>query len=441
LSGRGRSSLIIGTQGIRARKLRTLLSMISLFLGVLAVVVVQAGAEVAHRALLANVELTQGKDGTRMLYVPPGRGATHVTIATLTGHTDAVAYVGGRAVIGEPNVTPVNPGGTPFDNPGAGPFGGGGPGGGAYVSCDPSGACAIKQPGGDRDRPPPGQAIELGVIAMTGDIRQFRPFRVLSGQWLDFGSPPSLAPRIVLNKEAAKGFARYRIPAEMRLDGGTAHPTPRIIGVIDDGADGPAAYMRMDELLNWVPESALGSNGNFQVMASPAADETLQILRARLAGGGVPPDQLHMETIDAKKHIAQQLAITQWIFLGMAGLVLLIGVAGILNVGLATVGERVEEFALRRAVGTPRSLLAAIVLAETLITGLLTAAAATGTAILAFRIGGGVLAAHEPALAHLTFPWQAGVAGVVAGLVAGLLGGFVPALRAARIPIATIMRA
>ncbi len=59
----------------------------------------------------------------------------------------------------------------------------------------------------------------------------------------------------------------------------------------------------------------------------------------------------------------------------MAGLVLLIGVAGILNVGLATVGERIEEFALRRAVGTPRSLLAGIVLAETLLTGLFTAAA------------------------------------------------------------------
>jgi putative ABC transport system permease protein len=33
------------------------------------------------------------------------------------------------------------------------------------------------------------------------------------------------------------------------------------------------------------------------------------------------------------------------------------------------------------------------------------------------------------------------VAGVIAGLVAGLLGGFIPALRAARIPIATVMRA
>ena len=48
----------------------------------------------------------------------------------------------------------------------------------------------------------------------------------------------------------------------------------------------------------------------------------------------------------------------RWIVLGTAGLVLLIGVAGILNVGLATVGERVEEFALRRAVGTPDSVAA-----------------------------------------------------------------------------------
>ena len=101
------------------------------------------------------------------------------------------------------------------------------------------------------------------------------------------------------------------------------------------------------------------------------------------------------------------------IFLGMAGLVLLIGVAGILNVGLATVGERVEEFALRRAVGTPRLLLAGIVLAETLLTGLFTAAAAIGFAALALQVvgpfvGGGA----EPSCGDLTFPWQAGVAGV-----------------------------
>ena len=55
LSGRFRSALIIGGQGIRARKLRTFLSMVSLFMGVLAVVVVQAAAETAERALLSDL--------------------------------------------------------------------------------------------------------------------------------------------------------------------------------------------------------------------------------------------------------------------------------------------------------------------------------------------------------------------------------------------------
>jgi putative ABC transport system permease protein len=41
----------------------------------------------------------------------------------------------------------------------------------------------------------------------------------------------------------------------------------------------------------------------------------------------------------------------------------------------------------------------------------------------------------------MQFPWQAGVAGVIAGLIAGVLGGLIPAIRAARIPIATVMRA
>jgi putative ABC transport system permease protein len=131
----------------------------------------------------------------------------------------------------------------------------------------------------------------------------------------------------------------------------------------------------------------------------------------------------------------------RWIFYGMAILVLLIGVAGILNVGLATVGERIEEFALRRAVGTPRMLLAGIVLAETLIIGMLTALAAIGAGVVGLEAAGQLLGDREPLLRDVAFPWQAGVAGVIAGLVAGVLGGLIPAVRAARIPIATVMRA
>jgi ABC-type antimicrobial peptide transport system permease subunit len=441
LSGRFRSALIIGGQGIRARKLRTLLSMLSLFLGVLAVVVVQAGSEFAQKELLTDAELSMAKDGTMQMWVPPNQNAGQVIVDTLRNRTDAVASLSTQATVGEPGVRPLNPGGMPFDQIGDG---GGGDvvaaGRGSY-RCNQTGQCFPLEQG---DPQPAGKAIELQLTALTGDIRGFRPFRLDSGQWLDFGGEPSMSPRIVLNKKAAEGFKRFLVPAQMRVPGNTSDPTPRIVGVVDDGGYSPAAYVRVDELLNWLPADALSNPDNgsqMQVMISPDAPAIEQTLKARLVAQGIDERQISSHRVNSRESVESQLSLMRWIFLGMAALVLLIGTAGILNVGLATVGERIEEFALRRAVGTPRLLLAGIVLAETLLTGLMTAAAAIGAGAVGIKIGARLFGRRFPSLENLDFPWQAGVAGVVAGLVAGLLGGLIPAIRAARIPIATVMRA
>ncbi|GAB3865242.1 FtsX-like permease family protein [Dactylosporangium cerinum] len=438
LSGRFRSALIIGGQGIRSRKLRTFLSMISLFLGVLAVVTVQAGAETAKTLRLADLELHAGKDGTRQMYVPPLPDAMDAALTTVAGKPGAVGLMGYQAIIGEPNVLPINQGAAPFDSSDGGYYGPG-----MQVYCDPmTGECRPVQPDPGSQQPK-GQAIEVVLQGLTGDIRQFRPFRPVTGDWLDFSGDPSYSPRLVLNKEAAKGFNRYQVPAEMRVEGATANPTPRIIGVIDDGNPQPTAYVRVDEMRNWMPKPVANQmyGPGLQLMFAPGAGETEALVVRKLTALGVPQDMINVQIVNERKNIANELAVIRWIFLGMAGLVLLIGVAGILNVGLATVGERVEEFALRRAVGTPRSLLAGIVLAETLLTGLLTAAAAIGVGVLALDVGARLLSSRAPQLHDVSFPWQAGVAGVIAGLVAGLLGGLIPAVRAARIPIATVMRA
>ncbi|MER7001525.1 ABC transporter permease [Dactylosporangium sp. NPDC000555] len=455
LTGRFRSALIIGLQGIRARKMRTFLSMISLFLGVLAVVTVQAGAEAARTLNLANVELQTGKDGTRMMYVPPIGSAVDVAMTTIKDQPGVAASFQIQAIIGEPKVRPINPGAAPFDrlNEYSRET--------AYeMHCDESDGCR-PVPIDKGAVAPPGAAIEVALIAVVNDIRQFRPFRPVAGNWLEFSDKPSYSPRIVINKAAAVGFGRYRIPAEMRLDGATANPTPRIIGIIDDGQDQPTAYARIDEINNWLPQQtasdttavvaaggpeggrpmAMNNGPGLQVMLAPTAGETESLLTRKLIAAGVPREALDVHVNDARKRIEQMLTIMRWIFLGMAMLVLLIGVAGILNVGLATVGERVEEFALRRAVGTPRILLAGIVLAETLLTGLLTAGAAIGVAAAGVNLGIRILGDRVPQLHDMGFPWQAGVAGVIAGLIAGLLGGSIPAIRAARIPIATVMRA
>jgi putative ABC transport system permease protein len=437
LSGRFRSSLIIGGQGIRARKMRTFLSMVSLFLGVLAVVAVQAGSVIAQRALLSDIEMSRGKDGTQQMYLPNIKQAPQITMDTIKGRTDVASQTRGKAIIGEPGVKPINEGGGPID--GSGGFSGGG---GSFMTCDSNGQCRrITDP---NEGAPPGQAIELGMYSLTGDIRQFRPFHLKSGQWLDFTSAPSLSPRIVLNTKAAEAFSRFHVPAEMRVDGAVANATPQFIGVVDDGGWGPTAYVRSDELLNWMPIDSLSDpryGGGMELMLAPTATEVQQTLRTRLVAAGAKPEEIQVHTINSLKEMQAQLSLMRWIFLGMAALVLLIGVAGILNVGLATVGERIEEFALRRAVGTPRMLLAGIVLAETLLTGLLTAAAAIGFAAVAIKAVSLVLGSREPFLQNVAFPWEAGVAGVIAGLVAGVLGGLIPAIRAARIPIATVMRA
>ena len=422
LSGRLRSSLIIGLQGIRARKLRTLLSMVSLFLGVLAVVVVQAGASIAERALLSDLELNSGVDGTRVMGMPPGPQAADAVTSTLRGRADAVASLDLSAIIGEPGVTPVNPNGSPMDENW----------GDAQV-CYPDGHC-------EGQTGPKGEAVALRLTALTGDIRVFRPFHLQSGRWLDFTTVPALAPRLVINREAAKGFSRHHVPAEMRVNGAVDNITPQFIGVVDDGDPQPHAYARVDELTNWLPTTGLAdpnTGGQLQVMFQPSTP-TEQVLTAKLRGLGV---ETSISTVDSRKQRGKELTLMRLIFFSMAGLVLLIGVAGILNVGLATVGERVEEFALRRAVGTPRTLLAGIVLAETLLTGLLTAAAAIAASAAALKVVSMVLGDSQPLLHNVQFPWEAGVAGIIAGIVAGILGGFIPALRAAGIPIATVMRA
>ncbi|MDP9792775.1 putative ABC transport system permease protein [Catenuloplanes nepalensis] len=419
LAGRNRSALIIGLQGIRARKLRTLLSMVSLFLGILAVVAVQAGASIAERALLSDIELTSGYDGTRIADLYGGPAGTVDTVAdTVAGRTDAVALVQAQATIGESGVSPIQPGPS-----------------GTYEDAKTEGpADFCNQTTPNQVCPPIGRAISVQLNALTGDVRTFRPYQHVSGEWLTFDTVPSLSPRIVLNKEAALGFSRYPVPAALRIEGGTGGSvTPQFIGVIDDGMGWPQAYVRMDELTEWTSTDTAG----IQVLLA-GQTPVEQVLSSKLRAKGM---EFAPYEVQSRKDFQEQIGLMRLLFLGLSAFVLLIGVAGVLNVGLATVGERVEEFALRRAVGTPRSLLAGIVLAETLLTGLLTAAAAIGFAAGALKVATSVMGSSDPFFAGLTFPWEAAVAGIIAGIVAGVLGGFIPALRAARIPIATVMRA
>ena len=235
-------------------------------------------------------------------------------------------------------------------------------------------APAIAATDGRLERRRAGAAIELSLTTLTGDVRQFRPFR-LESPASGWTSPPSRRCRPGSCSTRRRPRASPGTRCRPRCGSRDRPPTrPRASSAWSTTAtcsrprtSGPTSW------LTGCPTATAGGNfgPGLQIMLAPDGDRRGAVAAGppRRQRGARGPDPLRHDP--GPKEIAKQLALIRWIFLGMAGLVLLIGVAGILNVGLATVGERVEEFALRRAVGTPRSLLAGIVLAETLLTGLL----------------------------------------------------------------------
>lgn len=211
IAGTGRAALTavkVGSQGLRSRPMRTFLAAISLFLGVLSVVMVHAAADIAERAVTERAELSSGRSPTYTSELAAGgaRGLDH--LASVTTGTGASATVTVPGLLGDPSETA---------------------GGSGRVS--------------------------LELVGLHGDLRRARPFRLAAGAWLPTGGPSSLAPRLVLNTAAAEAIPAGggRVPAALTIAGGQVRPTPRLIGVVDDGTDQPAAYARLDELLRWEP--------------------------------------------------------------------------------------------------------------------------------------------------------------------------------------------
>ena len=164
--------------------------------------------------------------------------------------------------------------------------------------------------------------------------------------------------------------------------------------------------------------------------------------RAVLAGlAARQVDAKPFRRVDQASSLRSSVETVQRIFIVIAGIAVLVGVISILNIGLATIGERVDELALRRAVGTTRLQLASIVLTEAVLVGAFAAASALGLGIV---LVGPVTRGLFPDLTFdsaIPFPVSAATVGIAASRAAALLGGLIPAARAARIPIAAAMRA
>ena len=203
-------------------------------------------------------------------------------------------------------------------------------------------------------------------------------------------------------------------------------------GLVDDGDSTPTLYVAMDSL------PALAPDASMQLLVAPGRadlEDSKAQFRATLDRVGLSSSEV--EVVDVLSELQETLSTVQRGFLIVGAATLLVGVLGVLNIGLATLGNRVEELGLRRALGATRADIRWIVLLDAILIGLFSAVVGVALAGVGFHL---VMTQLDPSRT-IGFPVSAAAVGVTAGVFAGVLGGLAPAIRASRMPIATVMRA
>jgi putative ABC transport system permease protein len=122
------------------------------------------------------------------------------------------------------------------------------------------------------------------------------------------------------------------------------------------------------------------------------------------------------------------------LFLGLAGICLVIGAVGIANTTLVAVLERISEIGLRRSLGAQRRHIVAQFLAESTSLGAIGGLVGAGVGV-AVVVAVSVAQQWTPVLE----PWTVLSAPLI-GAATGLMAGLYPALQASRIEPAEALR-
>jgi putative ABC transport system permease protein len=378
-----------GLVGLRARRLRSVLSGLGVAIGIAAMVSVLGVSSSSRADLLAELD----RLGTNLLRVSPGQSffgedselpeTARAMLSRARGVTDAAAVR---------SVSSVTVRRTPY--------------------------IAETETGG------------ISVMAADTNLAETLGARMQAGRFLDAAT--ARYPAVVLGATAARRLGVSRVGVRLWIGGrwftvvGILEPVTLASGLDEAalvgfpvaqrllGAEKTAStvYVRTD------PDSVEDVRALLGATANPQRAEEVQVSR--------PSDALEARA-------AAKTAFTT-LLLGLGAVALLVGGVGIANVMVVAVLERRGEIGLRRALGARRRHVAVQFLTEAVA---LSGAGGAAGALL----GAGVTGVYALAQGwKVSVPPVALAGGVVAALLIGAVAGLYPALRAARLAPAEALR-
>ena len=250
----------------------------------------------------------------------------------------------------------------------------------------------------------------------------------------------------VLGSEVAKTLFGEMDPTgqSIRIDGRQF----QVIGVLESrgmgfGVEDLRVYIPLSTFYSTLAASQAGSRGNsvdmisVKVESSDELESAMQEITAILQDThgireGESDDFRVLNVASVADQVTEVLGILQFILVGIAGISLLVGGIGIMNIMLVSVTERIREIGLRKAVGAKRRDILIQFLVEAATLGLCGGALGVGLGWIIVKIMSSIAT-------NLGFPFAAMLSGyaivlaVSVAIFIGLITGLYPAIRAARL--------
>ncbi|WP_433261417.1 ABC transporter permease [Actinosynnema sp. CS-041913] len=269
---------------------------------------------------------------------------------------------------------------------------------------------------------------DLTVLASSTGLLETVNGGVQSGQFLTEST--QAFPVVVLGYVAAS-----RLGVDRVLPGG-AGPAVfvgdrwfSVVGVLSPMPLAPE--IERSVLVGWdVARSELKFDGHPTVISLKAREEAVEDVRAVLPATlyseipGLIQVSRPSDALAAKRATQNSFAA---LFLGLAGVALLVGGVGVANTMVISVLERRREIGLRRALGATRGQIRGQFLTEAVLLSGLGGLAGTALGVLG-TVGYATSQGWPPVI-----PLTALTGGVLAAVVVGVVAGLYPSIRAARL--------
>jgi putative ABC transport system permease protein len=403
-------SFRIALDALNANKLRGLLTMLGVIIGVAAVIALTSLGKGAQAQITGQVQSL----GTNLLFVNPGQARQQSNVSGGFGGAQSLTYEDAQAIADQL--------------------------GDLVIGVAPersTGAQFIAR----------GQNWRTRVVGVTPDYEGVRNFKVASGEFINQSQVDARVSVIVLGATVAQNLFGDSDPVgeTVRISAfGETGTNARVVGVLESKGGGlqnqdDMALMPITTVMTRLsPQRSLQAGDLVSTITVQVADERLidqtiqeiaTLLRERHR---VAEDDFVISSQrDFLATIAQVTGLFTAFLGAVAGISLVVGGIGIMNIMLVSVTERTHEIGIRKAVGARRKDILSQFMIEALVVSLAGGAIGILTGMTISRLVGQVNL-NGQTIPSIVAPESILLAVSVSAAV-GLFFGIYPALRAARL--------